>query len=132
MDTHLLHPIMLSQLVCDAQIFLVRSLAHFLLLHDTDSLGDELARRARLLHKAGRHADAQRFIHAFFDHCPTHPKAFELMNLEEPILRPEDTRVLYNPDLSQLWFVIPNIVAMVMQTQTMSAASSISFVRKTR
>ena len=34
------------------------------------------------------------------------------------------TRVLYNPDLSQLWFVIPNIVAMVMQTQTMAMTAA--------
>jgi len=34
------------------------------------------------------------------------------------------TRILYNPDVSQLWFVIPNIVAMVMQTQTMSMTAA--------
>ncbi|MCP4540342.1 MAG: ABC transporter permease [Chloroflexi bacterium] len=34
------------------------------------------------------------------------------------------TRVLYNPDMSQLWFVIPNIVAMVMQTQTMAMTAA--------
>jgi ABC-2 type transport system permease protein len=39
---------------------------------------------------------------------------------------PLDTRarILYNPDVSQLWFVIPNIVAMVMQTQTMSMTAA--------
>jgi ABC-2 type transport system permease protein len=34
------------------------------------------------------------------------------------------TRILYNPDMSQLWFVIPNIVAMVMQTQTMAMTAA--------
>ena len=33
-------------------------------------------------------------------------------------------RILYNPNVSQLWFVIPNIVAMVMQTQTMAMTAA--------
>jgi ABC-2 type transport system permease protein len=34
------------------------------------------------------------------------------------------TRILYNPDLLQVWFVIPNIVAMVMQTQTIALTAA--------
>ena len=34
------------------------------------------------------------------------------------------TRVLYNPDMSPLWFAIPNIVAMLMQTQTMAMTAA--------
>ena len=34
------------------------------------------------------------------------------------------TRILYNPDLTQLWFVVPNIVAMVMQTQTIAMTAA--------
>lgn len=33
-------------------------------------------------------------------------------------------RILYNPDLLQVWFVIPNIVAMVMQTQTIALTAA--------
>jgi ABC-2 type transport system permease protein len=34
------------------------------------------------------------------------------------------TRILYNPNMAQLWFVIPNVVAMVMQTQAMSMTAA--------
>ena len=33
-------------------------------------------------------------------------------------------RILYNPDLTQLWFVVPNIVAMLMQTQTIAMTAA--------
>ncbi|HNT75455.1 MAG TPA: ABC transporter permease [Anaerolineae bacterium] len=33
-------------------------------------------------------------------------------------------RILYNPDLLQVWFVVPNIVAMVMQTQTIALTAA--------
>ncbi|MBN1873508.1 MAG: ABC transporter permease [Anaerolineae bacterium] len=39
---------------------------------------------------------------------------------------PIDTsvRILYNPDLEQLWFVVPNILAMLMQTQTIAMTAA--------
>jgi len=45
--------------------------------------------------------------------------SFSTMPLESRL------RVLYNPDINQLWFAIPNIVAMVLQTQSimMTAAA---------
>jgi len=33
-------------------------------------------------------------------------------------------RILYNPDLTQLWFVVPNVVAMLMQTQTIAMTAA--------
>ncbi len=33
-------------------------------------------------------------------------------------------RILYNPDLKQIWFVVPNILAMIMQTQTIAMTAA--------
>lgn len=33
-------------------------------------------------------------------------------------------RILYNPDMNQLWFVVPNIAAMVMQTQSIAMTAA--------
>jgi len=52
-------------------------------------------------------------------------------------MRPDDrllpidgrARILYNPDLSDLWFLIPAMVAMLMQTQTISL-TAVAIVRE--
>ncbi|MBN1487564.1 MAG: ABC transporter permease [Anaerolineae bacterium] len=33
-------------------------------------------------------------------------------------------RILYNPDMEQIWFVIPNIIAMLMQTQSIAMTAA--------
>ncbi len=46
------------------------------------------------------------------------------MSIEGGLPLDARARILYNPNVSQLWFVIPNIVAMVMQTQTMAMTAA--------
>jgi len=51
--------------------------------------------------------------------------------ISEQDLSPLDThiRILYNPDLKDLWFLIPGMIAMLLQTQTI-ALTSLAVVRE--